>query len=70
MHDGIAVQKIPHIRGVGVFARRTFQKGDAVVRYFGATITLEEAKVRKTLRAQVCFVFLSSIVKWNNSLWR
>jgi len=51
-HIGLVVRKIPLIRGVGVFCRRSFMAGEVVVRYMGTTISLEEAERRNTQREQ------------------
>ena len=54
----LIIKKIPIIRGVGVFCRRSFEAGDLVVRYMGTTLTLAEASRRDQLRTEVHKSFL------------
>ena len=50
---GLEVKKIPLIRGVGVFAKASFTKGDVVIRYAGETISPLEARFREAQQAAV-----------------
>ena len=54
LSTGLLVKKVPRVRGVGVFCRRSLSLGDAVVRYMGETISVSEAQKRHLCRSQVC----------------
>ncbi len=50
----LEVKKIPRIRGVGVFARASFAKGDSVTRYEGDLISAQQADEVELRREEVC----------------
>ena len=58
-HDGLIVKKVPHMRGVGVFATRLFQTSDVVVRYMGKKITRREALVLEEAHKDVRVLVVS-----------